>query len=224
MKHIASLTVGVLLLCTPAHVVYAVQGSQRVVEGQSVSEAVYYTVKRGDTLSGIAKKYGMTLDQILKLNPDIKDPNKIYPGQQILIKEGSQNSSKASQKPSWEKTADAVIAEAKKHIGPNYKYGANGPDKFDCSGLVQYSFKKAAGIKLPRSSKEQAEAGTSVSFKNLRKGDIVYFGDKNMSHVGIYIGNQQFIHAANSEKGIIISDINNSYWRQHFVNGSRVIK
>lgn len=129
----------------------------------------------------------------------------------------------SNHKPSWEHTADAVVSEAKEHIGPNYKYGAAGPDKFDCSGLAYYSFKEAANIKLPRSSRDQAKAGDSVSFNDLRKGDIVYFG-KDISHIGIYIGNGQFISALNEKKGIRISDINNSYWKRRFITGRRVIK
>ena len=118
--------------------------------------------------------------------------------------------------------ADIVVAEALKHIGSNYRYGATGPNKFDCSGLTQYVYRKV-GISLPRTSRAQSQVGTPVSFNNLRKGDLVYFGN-GISHVGIYMGGGRFVSALNEKKGILIQDINISYWKKHFVTGRRVLQ
>jgi cell wall-associated NlpC family hydrolase len=88
----------------------------------------------------------------------------------------------------------AVDAAASK-IGAPYVYGASGPDAFDCSGLVQWAFKQA-GLNLPRTSYDQAAAGTPVSTNALQPGDVVSF--YGGSHSGIYAGNGEVIHAATS--------------------------
>ena len=129
--------------------------------------------------------------------------------------------SKNTYRKSSSRLADIVVAEALKHIGPNYQFGAAGPKKFDCSGFTQYIYRKV-GVSLPRTSRAQAQVGKPVSFGNLRKGDLVYFGN-GISHVGIYMGDGKFISALNQKKGILIQDINISYWKKHFVVGRRVL-
>ena len=99
-------------------------------------------------------------------------------------------------------------------IGKDYIWGANGPDSFDCSGLVKYLYNESFGINLPRVSYDQAKVGSEVSKENLQAGDLVFFDtmDKGrVSHVGIYIGNDEFIHAANSKKGVIKSTLSGHY-------------
>lgn len=91
--------------------------------------------------------------------------------------------------------AGAVIAEARKHLGKPYKWGATGPARFDCSGLVQYCY-KSAGISLPRTSKEQATVGKKVS-EPYQPGDLLFFGSP-IHHVALYIGNNEYIHAPQS--------------------------
>lgn len=117
------------------------------------------------------------------------------------------------------------IAEtAKKYAGSRYRYGANGPDAFDCSGFVQFIYGQF-GIELPRSSSDQASVGTKVSKDELQVGDIVVFSNtyrSGPSHTGIYLGNNKFIHASTSRKGVIISDLNSNYYRKHFSYGRRV--
>ena len=124
--------------------------------------------------------------------------------------------------------ADEVINEAKKHIGKPYVWGAQGPNSFDCSGFTYYVFKNKAGIILPRTSSAQSKYGTYVSRNNLRAGDLVFFdtnGANNgqVSHVGLYIGNGQMIHASYSQKKIVIDNFNSSYFKRTFVNGRRVL-
>ena len=118
------------------------------------------------------------------------------------------------------------IAEtARKYIGTKYRYGANGPDAFDCSGFVQYVYSQF-GIELPRSSSAQAGVGTKISKDELQVGDIVVFSNtyrSGPSHTGIYLGNNKFIHASTSKKGVIISDLNSNYYRKHFSYGRRVL-
>lgn len=119
-----------------------------------------------------------------------------------------------------------VINLAKKQIGKPYKYGATGPDSFDCSGLTYYVYKNAAGITLPRNSSAQASAGTYVSRSNLKPGDLVFFNTSGsgISHVGIYIGNDEMIHAPSSGKTISTVKITQSYWSSRYVTARRIIE
>ena len=120
---------------------------------------------------------------------------------------------------------DEVIALAHKQIGKPYEYGATGPNSFDCSGLAQYVFKNGANISLPRNSKAQASVGRAVSKSNLQPGDLVFFNTSGsgISHLGIYIGNNQMIHAPSSGKKIQIVDITQSYWSSRYVTARRII-
>ncbi len=91
--------------------------------------------------------------------------------------------------------AAKAVQAAESKIGAPYVYGASGPDSFDCSGLVQWAYKQA-GISLPRTSYDQAAAGTPVSADSLAPGDVVSFYDG--SHSGIYVGNGNVVHASTS--------------------------
>lgn len=91
---------------------------------------------------------------------------------------------------------DKVVKQATKEIGKPYVWGATGPSSFDCSGLTQYTYKHAIGKVLPRTTYTQVNLGTRVSMKNLKKGDLLFWGPKNAPyHVGIYAGNGEYIHA-----------------------------
>jgi cell wall-associated NlpC family hydrolase len=90
-------------------------------------------------------------------------------------------------------------------VGSPYRYGASGPNAFDCSGLVSWAFKKA-GISLPRTSRAQSQVGTPVSRDELRPGDLVFFY-KPVSHVGIYIGDGKIVHASTRKSPVKISDM-----------------
>ena len=117
-----------------------------------------------------------------------------------------------------------LMAVAKKYIGVTYVWGGTTPKGFDCSGLVQYVF-KAHGITLPRTSKEQWTVGTAISKSQLKVGDLVFFANTyttGVSHVGIYVGNNQFIHASSSQ-GVTISSLSNSYWAAHYHGCRRVL-
>ena len=91
--------------------------------------------------------------------------------------------------------AAKAVQAAESKIGAPYVYGASGPDSFDCSGLIQWAYKQA-GVSLPRTSYDQAAAGTPVSRDSLAPGDVVSFYDG--SHSGMYIGNGNVVHASTS--------------------------
>ena len=117
-----------------------------------------------------------------------------------------------------------LIATAKKYIGVKYVWGGTSPSGFDCSGFVQYVFKQH-GISLNRTVVTQYQHGTSVSRSNLQPGDLVFFQNTyttGLSHIGIYIGSGEFIHASSSQ-GVTISQLSNSYWNSHYHSARRVL-
>jgi len=119
-----------------------------------------------------------------------------------------------------------LLEDAKYFKGGKYVWGGTTPEGFDCSGYVQYLYKKH-NINLPRTAWAQSKKGTPVTKENLQKGDLLFFlTDKKrgipVTHVGIYIGNGKFIHAASKKKGIIISSITHGSYARCFVGAKRV--
>ncbi|MEW2523274.1 C40 family peptidase [Streptomyces sp. NPDC047071] len=100
-----------------------------------------------------------------------------------------------------------VISFLKAQLGDAYVMGASGPNAWDCSSLVQAAFKQV-NVDLPRVSQAQSTAGTPVSLSNIQPGDILYWGGAGSAyHVGVYIGNGQYLDAANPSKGVVIQDL-----------------
>lgn len=121
--------------------------------------------------------------------------------------------------------SNSVISIAKKQLGKPYVYGSAGPNAFDCSGFTTFVFKQI-GIKLPRTSASQSQFGKPVQKSNLQPGDLLFFNTTGagVSHVGIYIGNGKFIHSATSiNPGIVINDLNSSYYLRTYVSARRVL-
>ena len=113
---------------------------------------------------------------------------------------------------------------AKSLLGTDYQYGANGPYHYDCSSFTKYVFSKQ-GINLPRVSRDQARVGQFVRASQLQKGDLIFFDSKRssaVSHVGIYLGRGDFIHASSSKDQVTISNLNSNYYSSHFKWGRRV--
>ena len=138
------------------------------------------------------------------------------------------SSSSTNSSTSTSNSASKVISYAKKLLGKPYVWGAQGPNGFDCSGFTYYVFKNSAGITLPRTSSAQSKYGKSVSKSNLKAGDLIFFdtvGPNNgaVTHVGLYIGNGQFIHAASGQGKVVINNLNSSYYVKAYVNARRVL-
>lgn len=121
--------------------------------------------------------------------------------------------------------AKAIISTAKSFLGVPYVWGGQSPSGFDCSGYINYVFGKH-GITLPRTAAEQFNVGTSVSKSNLIPGDLVYFTTykEGPSHVGIYLGNGQFIHASSGKEEVTISSLSSNYYTSRYIGAKRVIK
>lgn len=110
-------------------------------------------------------------------------------------------------------------------IGIRYRYGGNAPESgLDCSGLVRYVFKQVTGAELPRTSEEISRVGQTVEPGELQPGDLVFYNTlrRGFSHVGIYLGDNKFIHAPSAGGQVRIERMDISYWKNRF-NGARRI-
>ena len=111
-------------------------------------------------------------------------------------------------------------------IGVNYKFGGSTPDTgLDCSGLVRYVFQEVTGVTLPRTAKEMSALGAKVGAGDLQPGDLVFFNTRRFafSHVGIYLGDNRFVHAPSRGSEVTISQLSQSYWQKHFDGARRLV-
>lgn len=119
---------------------------------------------------------------------------------------------------------DEVLLYAITLTGTQYKFGGNSATSgFDCSGFVGHVFKEVAGLVLPRNAHSISQIGDQVDKTELKPGDLVFFNTlrRAFSHVGIYIGDNRFIHASSSKTGdVMVSDMTEKYWSKRF-NGAR---
>ena len=118
-----------------------------------------------------------------------------------------------------------VANYALQFVGYSYVYGGSSPSGFDCSGFTSYVYKQF-GYSLPHSASSQLDYGTALSMSELQPGDLVMFkkgsGGSRASHVGIYIGNNQFVHASTARVGVIVSSMSEAYYTTGFVGGRRI--
>lgn len=187
------------------------------VSGADAATATY-TVKSGDTLSGIAKKYGTTYKSIMSTN-GLKS-TKLKIGQKLKV--GSKvATAKKTTTQAASVNGNKVISVAKKHLGTRYVFGGSTPSGFDCSGFVSYVFSKS-GKPMGR----QTAAGfykKAIKVSSPKAGDLVFFSNtykKGISHVGIYIGNGKMINASGSK--VNISSIHSGYWKSKFTGYGRI--
>ena len=126
-------------------------------------------------------------------------------------------------RPSSAAPADRAAALAAKMVGKPYKYGGSSPSGFDCSGLVQYSFKQA-GVSLPHNTVQQRAASRLINVAELRRGDLLFFNQegKKHGHVGIYLGDGKFVHAPSSGKSVRSDRLDSPYWKKHLTEARRI--
>jgi cell wall-associated NlpC family hydrolase len=118
-----------------------------------------------------------------------------------------------------------IVRDALQHLGKPYRFAAAGPDAFDCSGLTLAIYRRF-GVKLPHKAAIQATMGTAVSRSDLRPGDLVFFANKpdgSVGHTGIYIGNNQFIHAPRTGDVVKISRLDEGYYARHYSGARRYV-
>jgi cell wall-associated NlpC family hydrolase len=116
-----------------------------------------------------------------------------------------------------------ALEEARKMLGVAYRYGGSDRQGFDCSGLVRYAFSRA-GVTLPRTSQEIFRSSQLVNPQERQPGDLVFFAisARKVSHVGIYAGQEQFIHAPSSGKGVSYASLEDSYWGKRLLAVGRL--
>ena len=116
-----------------------------------------------------------------------------------------------------------IVGTARSRLGCSYRMGASGPTVFDCSGFTSWVYSKN-GKSLPRTAAGQYSGTSRVSKSGLTAGDLVFFAGTykaGISHVGIYIGGGQFVHAANSKTGVVVSSLNSGYYASHYAGAGR---
>jgi cell wall-associated NlpC family hydrolase len=121
---------------------------------------------------------------------------------------------------------DNITRVALSQMGKTYVWGATGPFNFDCSGFTQFVYEQN-GIEIPRISREQAQEGEFIDREHLKRGDLIFFSSSKsdeVHHVGIYLDNDNFIHASSAKKRVTISNLNEKYYSKHFKWGRRFVR
>jgi len=141
-----------------------------------------------------------------------------------LLNGAGTSSSAAPSVPAAKVNGSDILNEAEKYLGCPYASGGASPSGFDCSGFVYYVLKQV-GLSPYRTPESQINQGTAVSKSELKPGDIVFFADtagSGISHVGIYAGNERFIHAPNSRSTVSYSRLDSGYWANHYYSARRM--
>ena len=127
--------------------------------------------------------------------------------------------------PTWSDKAEEVLMQALSLTGIQYKYGGNSPETgFDCSGFVRYVFSQATKITLPPTARAISQMGKTVKKEELQPGDLVFFNTLKsaFSHVGIYMGNNKFIHSPSAGGKVRVENMDNTYWNKRFNGAQRI--
>lgn len=124
--------------------------------------------------------------------------------------------------------ADDVLFRALGLVGTPYRWGGNTPESgFDCSGLIGFVYREAAGIQLPRTTREMIQVRAQpVSQTSLKSGDLVFFatgGSRQVNHAGIYVGEGRFVHAPSTGGTVRLDYLSNNYWQKSYLNAKRVL-
>ena len=178
--------------------------------GSSPEPILTYTIVSGDTLFNIAKRFGLTVDLLRSSNALTSDSLRI--GQVLTISQANVPENKS------------LRGISERYLGVNYVFGGSSASGLDCSGFTSLVFKEF-GINLPRVSREQFVVGTPIERQQLREGDLVFFDTtgKGVSHVGIYLSDDEFIHAASNPGRVLKSKLSEKYYAQRYLGARRVI-
>jgi len=225
--------------------------NSKVIKNKEI-EPQYHTVKKGENLFRIAKKYNLSVDELKRLNN--LNNNKVSIGQKLLVKtplKTHENISirqdekvptistakidndikldeleelKSSEDLSQMSITERLLLFAKKMLHLPYKFGGNNFNGLDCSFFVKKVY-SMVGVDLPRSAREQFEVGMPISKDELKPGDLVFFRTyaKFPSHVGIYLGDNLFIHASSRSKKVTIDSLEAPYYFSRFIGAKRIL-
>lgn len=190
-----------------------------------------YRVQGKDSLFSIASRWGVSVESIKSANGLTSDT--IHPGQVLVIPNSSSRGAlvrdtrkrmESLPTPSIQRLTSGNISEIiQKYLGTPYVYGGCDPSVgFDCSGFTLHVY-SLLGVRLPRTSYDQYTVGVDVPREQLSQGDLVFFNTGGgVSHVGIYLGEDNFAHASAS-RGVTIDNLNGTYWTSRYVGAKRVI-
>lgn len=201
-----------------------------------------YTVKKGDNISKLAKKFNVSAEDLLELNE--LESDELKPGQKLLLEEWveqpdtkhhvilaqaklSEDISTLAESPELSSLGmkDRLILFAKKMLNIPYRFGGSTFMGIDCSGYVQKVF-GLLDVSLPRTAREQFHFGEPVSKEDLSIGDLVFFRTYASfpSHVGIYLGNNLFIHASSRSRKVSIDSLDTPYYIKRFIGAKRLFQ
>jgi cell wall-associated NlpC family hydrolase len=244
--------IGLLFANVPGHSKSTVSKQTKPASAHTsrLNSELSYSVQSGDTLYQIARDFGTTPGALKSANG--LRSSRIKPGQILAIPATKSAALKTEPRPHAETTvnpseihrpaaaagdagggqpADSQALSARlrlvqagfQMIGVRYRFGGSGLSGIDCSGLVKNLFSKF-NIDLPRSSREQFKQGQKIDRDQLEIGDLVFFssGGTQPTHVGIYVGNNQFLHAARKAKQVIVSDLSKLWYTMRYLGARRV--
>ncbi len=232
----------------PQHKLIEMNGlrSHRLKIGQQIAinrgDASDYTVQKGDTIWSIAQRFDLEPDDVLKINS--LESDSLKPGQKILLRHQTELTeikpyeailSQAHEENTHEQLTEhqstigsglqeRLILFAKKMLDIPYRFGGNSLLGIDCSAYVKKVY-SLIGVDLPRSAREQFHEGIPVDESNLSIGDLVFFRTyaSYPSHVGIYLGNNLFIHASSKSKKVTIDSLNTPFYLKRFIGAKRLL-
>lgn len=194
--------------------------------GPSTASSLVAQLKAGETVQIIGfntnwykvtygSKTGYIRSDLVTL---LEKPAQNYGTAATLTTNGSTGTGASSSTSAGQKIADYAL----QYVGYRYVYGGADPSGFDCSGFVKYVFTHF-GYKINRTATAQLADGYAVSRDSLQPGDVIYFGyGSTAQHVGIYIGNNQFVHAQNSSTGVVISSLSESWYANRYLTAHRI--
>jgi len=208
------------------------QTHRRGSDNAPIDKYVKYRVKRGDTLGKLAQRFHVDQEQIADLNGGTR--TRLTPGRLVFIPRAPQEQEEApiafdgrSLKPWRDADEQGILVKvAESFAGAPYKYGGDTVRGLDCSAFVRKMY-EIFEVRLPRSAREQYHAGPRVDRTDLRTGDLVFFRTARCvafpTHVGIYIGNGEFIHATSSQRrGVKIDRLSDAYFAGTYMGAVRV--